>query len=231
MMGVRMVHILVLTWMACSSPSTYFAGAFMVPTASTAPPTTDVMSNFIFQQNDPAFIVVPGNVFHRTASKHTKIVAPKLVALSMALREGEGKDEDKVPSSPIDRPIVSLIDTVALTTFAAVGKASHNPDGSWDVLGVLLTAFPFLVSWFAVAPLMGCFTPQATTSGDIKQSTISVAKGWILAVPLGCLLRGAIKGYLPPISFVIVTLIATLVLLSAGRAAYTAAAGLYMELF
>ena len=143
----------------------------------------------------------------------------------------DDQDDDGVPSSPLDRPLVSMIDAAAIVAFAAIGKASHNADGSLDLLSVFMTAVPFLVSWFAIAPIAGCFTPTATTSGDIKQSVIYTARGWILAIPVGCLLRGVVKGYIPPTPFIIVTMIATLVLLSAGRAAYTAASGLYMELF
>jgi len=40
---------------------------------------------------------------------------------------------------------------------------------------------------------------------------------------LGCALRGVIKGYVPPLPFVIVTLIATLVLLGGTRALYAVA--------
>jgi len=137
--------------------------------------------------------------------------------------------DDGVPSSPLDRPVLTLIDTSALVTFAAVGKASHAADGSLDFGSVLMTALPFLVSWFLAAPLLGCYGPAATS--DLKQAVTTVGKGWIVAVPLGCVLRGVIKGYVPPISFVIVTLIATLVILSVGRAAYTALAEVYVEMF
>jgi hypothetical protein len=137
---------------------------------------------------------------------------------------------DDVPSSPLDRPVLSLIDTVAILTFAAVGKASHSAvDGSLDIAAVFLTALPFLASWFLTAPFLGCFTPSATA--DLKQAVTTAAKGWIVAVPLGCLLRGVIKGYVPPVPFVIVTLVATLILLSVGRAAYTSLAELYVETF
>lgn len=138
-------------------------------------------------------------------------------------------DEDGMPSTPIDRPVLSLIDAGMLFAFAAVGKASHNPDGSLDFLAVATTAFPFLSSWFATAPFLGCYTPQATA--DLKSAVSTTAKGWILAVPLGCALRGIIKGYVPPIPFIIVTLVATLVLLSAGRAGYTALSEVFVELF
>lgn len=135
-----------------------------------------------------------------------------------------------VPSSPLDRPVLSAIDAGALLVFAGVGKASHSAvDGSLDIFAVLLTAFPFLVSWFLVAPLVGSYTPDATK--DVKSAAIQTAKGWALAVPLGCVLRGVIKGYVPPTSFVVVTMIATLVILSMGRVGYTVLSELYVEMF
>jgi hypothetical protein len=141
----------------------------------------------------------------------------------------EKSNESGVPSSPLDRPVLSAIDASALTIFAGIGKASHSSDGSLDVGAVLVTALPFLVSWFVVSPLIGCFTPEATK--DVKSAAIQSAKGWILAVPLGCVLRGVIKGYIPPLPFVIVTMIATLVILTAGRVGYTALSELYVEMF
>jgi hypothetical protein len=139
-------------------------------------------------------------------------------------------DNSSIPSSPLDRPVLALVDTVMILLFAGVGKASHNAvDGSLDIVAVAQTAAPFLLSWLLVAPLLGCFTPMAT--GDWKQSTLATTKGWIVAVPLGCVLRGIIKGYVPPLPFVIVTMIATWVLLVGGRVLYTAAAEFYVELF
>jgi len=137
--------------------------------------------------------------------------------------------EEGVPRTPLDRPVLAAIDAVAILVFAAIGKASHAPDGSIDFLSVGMTAFPFLLSWFVTAPLMGCYTPGATS--DLKSAVVQTGKGWVVAVPLGCALRGIIKGYVPPVPFVIVTLIATLVILSIGRSAYTALSELYVEMF
>lgn len=137
---------------------------------------------------------------------------------------------DGIPSSPLDRPVLSAIDTLSLLVFAGVGKASHSAvDGSLDLVAVLVTAFPFLVSWFLVAPLVGSYRPEATK--DISSAAIQTTKAWALAVPMGCILRGVIKGYIPPLPFVVVTLIATLVILCAGRVGYTFLSELYVEMF
>lgn len=146
----------------------------------------------------------------------------------------QSSSSSSIPSSPLDRPVLAILDTIMLLVFAAVGKASHSSVDGYGLLDVLLavaqTAAPFLLSWFLVAPLLGGYTPMAT-SADWKQSTIATTKAWIVAVPLGCLLRGIVKGYMPPLPFVIVTLIATFVLLVGGRLLYTTAAELYVELF
>ena len=139
-------------------------------------------------------------------------------------------NEDGVPSSPLDRPVLSLIDAVSLFLFTATGKASHSADGgSLDMLAVFITALPFLLSWFIISPLVGCYRPEATK--DIQSAGIQATKGWAIAIPVGCILRGIIKGYVPPIPFVVVTLIATLFILCLGRIGYTALAELYVEMF
>ena len=59
---------------------------------------------------------------------------------------------------------------------------------------------------------------------------VKTAKGWIVAVPLGCVLRGVIKGYVPPVPFVIVTMIATLVIVGGARVAFAFAEDFFVEL-
>mmetsp|Transcript_61145 Transcript_61145/g.70301 ORF Transcript_61145/g.70301 Transcript_61145/m.70301 type:complete len:273 (-) Transcript_61145:60-878(-) len=139
-------------------------------------------------------------------------------------------NDEGVPFFPWDRPVLSTIDAVSLLIFAGIGKASHSAvDGSIDMGAVLVTAVPFLVSWFLLSPWVGCFTPEATQ--DVPAAAVQAAKGWIVAVPVALLLRAIIKGYVPPLPFVIVTLLATLVILSIGRVGYTVLSELYVEMF
>ena len=132
-----------------------------------------------------------------------------------------------IPSSPLNRPVLSAIDAISLTLFAGIGASSHSVSNS--AVDIFIIALPFLVSWFLVSPLLGTFTPDATR--DISAATVQTAKGWSVAIPLGCILRGISKGYLPPVPFVIVTLLSTLVLLTVGRILYTVLAELYVEMF
>eukprot|EP00568_Trieres_chinensis_P000586 CAMPEP_0183293930 /NCGR_PEP_ID=MMETSP0160_2-20130417/2448_1 /TAXON_ID=2839 ORGANISM="Odontella Sinensis, Strain Grunow 1884" /NCGR_SAMPLE_ID=MMETSP0160_2 /ASSEMBLY_ACC=CAM_ASM_000250 /LENGTH=247 /DNA_ID=CAMNT_0025455143 /DNA_START=44 /DNA_END=787 /DNA_ORIENTATION=+ len=134
--------------------------------------------------------------------------------------DGEGGFLSAGVSTPLDNPFLAVVDLVAFLAFAAVGKASHSPDGSLDLAAVFATAFPFLLSWYVTSPFLGCYDPQSTARG-VKSAVTTTAKGWIVAVPLGCALRGVIKGYVPPLPFVIVTMISTLVILGAARAGYS----------
>jgi hypothetical protein len=52
---------------------------------------------------------------------------------------------------------------------------------------------------------------------------VRLSKGWIVAVPLGITLRGIVKGYTPPLPFVIVTMISTWAILATVRYAYSKA--------
>lgn len=84
---------------------------------------------------------------------------------------------------------------------------------------VVTVAFPFLLSWFATSPFTGVYSKN---DDGVLQTTL---KGWIVAIPLGCVFRGVIKGYVPPLPFVIVTMIATLVVLGGTRFVYSKVAG------
>jgi hypothetical protein len=148
--------------------------------------------------------------------------------------------EDRVITTPLDRPVLALVDTAALVGFAAVGKASHNSDGTIQVAAVLQTALPFLAAWFMTSPFTSVYNNNnnkttkdggSDDSNNLVITTIQqVVKGWIVAIPLGCALRGILKGYLPPTSFVIVTLIATLIILSMARILFTVVEDVFVEL-
>ncbi|KAG7344385.1 DUF3054 domain containing protein [Nitzschia inconspicua] len=133
-------------------------------------------------------------------------------------------------STLLDRPVLAILDFVALMVFAAIGKASHAVGDETtlfqELSGVALTALPFVVSWFATSFVTGVYqtiriSDDTNNNNDWLASTWKqTAKGWIVAVPLGCVGRGLIKGYVPPIPFVIVTMIATFVILGLTRTAY-----------
>lgn len=139
-------------------------------------------------------------------------------------------DVESSLSSPFDRPVLAAVDATALLVFAGIGKASHSPDGSLDIGAVVLTAAPFVASWLLTSPITGVYSPDDRQTNLIKGTVIKASKGWAVAVPLGCVLRGLIKGYAPPLPFVIVTLIATLVILSVARIVFSLAEDFFVEL-
>lgn len=146
---------------------------------------------------------------------------------------GEGFLMTTTTATPLDRPLLAAVDAAALLGFAAVGKASHSTtDGSLDVFAVLSVALPFLLAWFATSPLTGVYQPTPKTlDSNLAVTTVrQVAPGWAVAIPLGCVLRGLIKGYVPPTAFVIVTLIATLVILTLARLAFAFVEDFFVEL-
>ena len=52
----------------------------------------------------------------------------------------------------------------------------------------------------------------------------------MVAIPLGIVLRGVIKGYVPPVPFMVVTLISTLVILAGVRVVFSVAEDFFVEL-
>ena len=172
------------------------------------------------RQTCPRLSQIPSPVNNKFTFKKSS------VALAQSQEEG---DTGSALSTPLSNPALATLDVVALLGFAAVGKASHAPDGSVDFGAVLLTGFPFVAAWLLTSPLTGVYkdlqlTKDSGSTADIaKGALVQTAKGWALAVPLGCALRGVIKGYVPPVPFVIVTLIATLVIVGGVRLVYALA--------
>lgn len=71
------------------------------------------------------------------------------------------------------------------------------------------------------APLLGGYGREATR-GLVRPAAITAAKVWALATPLGLVFRGLSRGYVPPVPFVIVSLVATAVVMVGWRSAYAA---------
>lgn len=77
-------------------------------------------------------------------------------------------------------------DALMILTFTYIGRSFH---GSHAIDATLFkTAAPFLVSWFLITPLLGCYTRAATA--NVKSTIQSFARSWALAVPMGIALRG-----------------------------------------
>lgn len=104
-------------------------------------------------------------------------------------------------------------DAAALVLFAVIGRINHG--GIIDI-ETLQTALPFLVGWFGTAPFLGGYGRDAQGS-ELGPAALTAAKCWAAAAPLGLVLRGLGKGYIPPTPFIIVTLVSTATLLVGWR--------------
>ncbi|MEW5304544.1 MAG: hypothetical protein WDW36_007149 [Sanguina aurantia] len=128
-----------------------------------------------------------------------------------------GEDDNKLSDSLSLQ--LAAGDVAALMAFAAVGRINHG--GVLDI-ETLLTALPFIAGWFTIAPFLGAFTLEAMSTP--KAAATAAAKCWAVATPLGLVIRGAAKGYVPPTPFIVVSFVATFVVLVGWRTAFAAVA-------
>jgi Protein of unknown function (DUF3054) len=110
-------------------------------------------------------------------------------------------------------------DTLALLIFATIGRVSHHE--ALTLASSFETALPFFIGWFATAPFLGGFGKDAQ-GGDVGAAVGAAAKSWIVAVPVSILIRSLLRGYVPDKAFIIVSFVATAVLLFSLRAAQAA---------
>ena len=110
---------------------------------------------------------------------------------------------------------------LALLSFAAVGRNNHGE--GLDMIGIIGTAAPFILSWFVVSPFLGSFSRSATsTKGG---APVGLLAGWVVSMPLALSLRGLYKGEIPPTPFIIVSMVATLAILSIWRVLFVSLNG------
>jgi Protein of unknown function (DUF3054) len=111
-------------------------------------------------------------------------------------------------------------DVLAFLIFAAIGRASHNEAAGFTALAqVAETAAPFAIGWFVAAPLIGAFRAEVVVRP--RRMLARTALAWLLAWPLGLLLRALIRQTGIPFSFAIVTLITNLLILLGWRGVFT----------
>lgn len=115
-----------------------------------------------------------------------------------------------VGSSPSVPPAAALAaDLVAVTAFAAIGRASHAEAGA--AAAILMTAWPFL------AGLALGWAGARVVSGRSPLTVRDAIPVWLSTVAIGMVLR-ALTGRGTAVSFIIVASIATGALLLGWRA-------------
>ncbi len=111
------------------------------------------------------------------------------------------------------RVSLAIGDVLTFLAFAALGRRAHSMGNALDDL--IATALPFLLAWFIVAPFTGAYGAGATQTP--KTAAQRSALTWLVAFPLGLLLRIPIVGRLSHISFVLVAGLFTLLMLVGWR--------------
>lgn len=128
-------------------------------------------------------------------------------------------------SAPPTRPAVGRAallvagDALALLVFATIGRASHGEAAGLAALAQTIeTAAPFVVGWFAIAPLAGLY--RADIVDQPRRMLPRLALAWLVAWPIGLGLRALIRQSGIPLSFALVTFISVLAIMAAWRAIY-----------
>jgi peptidoglycan/LPS O-acetylase OafA/YrhL len=103
------------------------------------------------------------------------------------------------------------VDVIAVVVFAIIGRSSHHESN--DLLGVALTAWPFLAGC-----LIGVLVSRAWRSPAALRTGVVI---WLCTVSAGMLLR-AVTGRGVALVFIVVATITLAVLLLGWRAAFAA---------
>ncbi len=118
-------------------------------------------------------------------------------------------------------------DAIVFLIFAAIGRNNHGEaSGLAAIPQIVLTAAPFAIGWFIVAPFIGVF--RRKLADEPKAMAMRTALAWLLSWPVGLLLRWFFVDRLknPPTSagdftaFAIVTFLFNVVVLLIWRVPY-----------
>jgi hypothetical protein len=115
-------------------------------------------------------------------------------------------------------PAVVASDAIALTVFVLVGIEQHH--GSSFVMVFLPNAVPLLVAWFATALLLRLYR---------RPGLAPLLRTWLVAVPVGVTVRSLLVGSPDEpgrfLTFLVVSMLFTLLFLVGGRGIVWFAAG------
>jgi Protein of unknown function (DUF3054) len=103
------------------------------------------------------------------------------------------------------RRILTLVggDLLCFLIFATLGRGSHGEaTGLAAIPEVIVTAAPFAIAWFLVAPFVGAFGRDVVNRPRTMSKRTLIA--WVIAWPVSLLLRWLFVGHAPPVSFAII---------------------------
>jgi hypothetical protein len=124
-----------------------------------------------------------------------------------------GISEEQPKSEAPRIALLAIGDALVFIIFAVIGMRSHKV--ALTVPSVLQVAAPFAIGWFVVSPFVGAFRKRITSQP--RKMSLRTALAWLLAWPIGLLLRGILDKEIPPVSFAIVTLIINTIFLQLWR--------------
>ncbi|MEO8970612.1 MAG: DUF3054 domain-containing protein [Ktedonobacteraceae bacterium] len=79
-------------------------------------------------------------------------------------------------------------DAIVFFIFAAIGRNNHGEaSGLAAIPQIVLTAAPFAIGWFIVAPFIGVY--RRVLADQPKAMAMRTALAWLLSWPVGLLLR------------------------------------------
>jgi len=103
--------------------------------------------------------------------------------------------------------VLALGDMLAFLAFAAIGRGSHGEaTGLAAIPQVILTAAPFAIAWFIVAPFVGVYRRELLA--DPRKMAARTLLGWVLSWPVAMALRGIFVDHaVPPWTFAVIALV------------------------
>ena len=108
-------------------------------------------------------------------------------------------------------------DTLMFLLFAALGRRTHGEaSGPAALAQIALTAVPFALGWFLVAPAVGAF--RRARSNTVAHMLVTSELSWLLAWPAALVLRWILAvDHRVPLSFALVVLAVNGMLLGLWR--------------
>jgi hypothetical protein len=125
----------------------------------------------------------------------------------------------KSPGNEVRNVTTILIigDIIILFLFSMLGRMAHQQ--SLELWAVSETTAPFVIGWLVAAVLVGALKPENLTT--IRGTLHKAVLAWLIGVPLGLLIRALILQRWFHWSFILITMVGTLVMIVAWRMAYT----------